>query len=189
MADETKDPLREDWLREKIERLADVYDQRATEFDSIGEPELARPVTYNEAVAKILRAALSAVSAPAPAPLRAEVERIASEIEEALRGPKGLERGALSAAGVALRTALSAPESPGAALAVVREQAWDAGLWCVAEHIMEDYLQRALRRLHAAVEADASVVVRLRSAPPPDGADVSPGGLRALRASIQGGGK
>ena len=42
-------------------------------------------------------------------PLRTEVERIASEIEEALRGPKGLERGALSAAGVALRTALSAP--------------------------------------------------------------------------------
>ena len=42
-------------------------------------------------------------------PLRAEVERIASEIEEALRGPRGLERGALSAAGVALRTALSAP--------------------------------------------------------------------------------
>jgi hypothetical protein len=36
---------------------------------------------------------------------------------------------------------------------VVNEQAEDAGLWFVAQTITEDYLQRALRRLHAAVEA------------------------------------
>lgn len=38
------------------------------------------------------------------------------------------------------------------AIAVVNEQAEDGGLWFVPETITEDYLQRALRRLHAAVE-------------------------------------
>lgn len=35
---------------------------------------------------------------------------------------------------------------------VVEEQAEDVGLWFVAETATEGYLQRALRRLHAAVE-------------------------------------
>lgn len=35
---------------------------------------------------------------------------------------------------------------------VVNEQGEDEGLWFVCEYITEDYLQRALRRLHAAVE-------------------------------------
>ena len=36
--------------------------------------------------------------------------------------------------------------------AVVDEQAEDEGLWFVPETITEDHPQRALRRLHAAVE-------------------------------------
>lgn len=40
--------------------------------------------------------------------------------------------------------------------AVVDEQAEDEGLWCRAEHIFEDYLQLALRRLHRAIEAKAN---------------------------------
>ena len=42
------------------------------------------------------------------------------------------------------------PEHP---LAVVLEQAEDEGLWFEAELASESYLQAALRRLHAAVEA------------------------------------
>ena len=38
------------------------------------------------------------------------------------------------------------------ALKVVSEQAKDEGLWFVPETITENYLQRALRRLHAAIE-------------------------------------
>lgn len=40
------------------------------------------------------------------------------------------------------------------ALDVVLEQAEDEGLWFVAETATEAHLQRALRRLHAAVERD-----------------------------------
>lgn len=36
--------------------------------------------------------------------------------------------------------------------AVVNEQADDWGLWCDPVSIVEDMLQKALRRLHAAVE-------------------------------------
>lgn len=39
-------------------------------------------------------------------------------------------------------------------LDVVREQAEDDGLWFAAELITEAYLQAALRRIHAAVEAN-----------------------------------
>ena len=35
---------------------------------------------------------------------------------------------------------------------LVEKQAEDEGLWFVAEHITEDYLQVALRELHKAVE-------------------------------------
>ena len=35
---------------------------------------------------------------------------------------------------------------------LVDEQAEDEGLWFVYETITEDYLQRALRKLHAAIE-------------------------------------
>lgn len=38
------------------------------------------------------------------------------------------------------------------ARAIVDEQAEDDGLWFVAETAAEDYLQRALRRLHEAIE-------------------------------------
>ena len=37
-------------------------------------------------------------------------------------------------------------------LDVVKEQAEDEGLWCEPVYITEAILQRALRRLHAAVE-------------------------------------
>ena len=36
--------------------------------------------------------------------------------------------------------------------AVVAEQVDDDGLWFVARTVTEDYLQRALRRLHAVIE-------------------------------------
>lgn len=36
--------------------------------------------------------------------------------------------------------------------AVVNEQASDDGLWFIAEHATEAYLQAALRRLHAVIE-------------------------------------
>lgn len=35
---------------------------------------------------------------------------------------------------------------------IVEEQAHDDGLWFIAEHAAEAYLQQALRRLHAAIE-------------------------------------
>ena len=38
---------------------------------------------------------------------------------------------------------------------IVDEQAEDEGLWFVAEHASEAYLQSELRRLHAAIEAPA----------------------------------
>jgi hypothetical protein len=40
--------------------------------------------------------------------------------------------------------------------AVVDEQANDDSLWFVPETITEDILQRALRRLHAAIEGKSS---------------------------------
>jgi hypothetical protein len=39
--------------------------------------------------------------------------------------------------------------------ALVNAQAEDEGLWCVAGTIQEAYVQRELRRLHAAIEAVA----------------------------------
>ena len=39
-------------------------------------------------------------------------------------------------------------------LAVVKEQAEDSGLWFIAETITETILQKALRRIHAAVEGE-----------------------------------
>jgi len=44
------------------------------------------------------------------------------------------------------------PDTTESPIAVMNEQAEDGGLWFVAETITEDYLQRALRRLHAAIE-------------------------------------
>jgi len=46
---------------------------------------------------------------------------------------------------------------------VVNEQADDEGLWFVAETITEDYLQRALRRLHAAVEGKTPTECALKA--------------------------
>lgn len=43
------------------------------------------------------------------------------------------------------------------ALSLVKWQAEDAGLWFIAEHSSEAYLQAALRALHEAVEADAAL--------------------------------
>jgi hypothetical protein len=37
---------------------------------------------------------------------------------------------------------------------VVDEQADDEGLWCKPETIVEDYLQKALRRLHRVCEGE-----------------------------------
>jgi len=46
---------------------------------------------------------------------------------------------------------------------VVNEQADDDGLWFVTETITEDYLQRALRRLHAAVEGKTQTECALKA--------------------------
>ena len=46
------------------------------------------------------------------------------------------------------------PKVTDEALAIVEEQANDATLWFPPEHATEDILQRALRRLHAALEND-----------------------------------
>lgn len=40
---------------------------------------------------------------------------------------------------------------------LVAEQAEDQGLWFIAQTAPEAYLQQELRRLHAAVEADAAI--------------------------------
>lgn len=45
---------------------------------------------------------------------------------------------------------------PSEAMKVVDEQAADTGLWCVPQTVFEDELQRALRRLHEAVEGKTS---------------------------------
>lgn len=37
---------------------------------------------------------------------------------------------------------------------LAQRQAEDIGLWCVARHASEDYIQAALRELHAEVERD-----------------------------------
>lgn len=46
------------------------------------------------------------------------------------------------------------PDAPEDPIAVAAEQAEDAGLWFVPRTVTEDYLQRALRRLHAAIERE-----------------------------------
>jgi hypothetical protein len=43
---------------------------------------------------------------------------------------------------------------------IVDEQAEDGGLWFLAANAAEAYLQQELRRLHAAVEAERSNVIR-----------------------------
>lgn len=50
----------------------------------------------------------------------------------------------------------AAPLERDAALALVNEQAEDPGLWFMATTITEDMLQRALRRLHAAIEGPST---------------------------------
>lgn len=51
-----------------------------------------------------------------------------------------------------LERCADALETAEAARNVVNEQAEDGGLWCIPVHINEDILQKALRRLHEAVE-------------------------------------
>lgn len=43
---------------------------------------------------------------------------------------------------------------------IVTAQSQDDGLWCVAQTAMEGYLQQELRRLHAAVEAQANALAK-----------------------------
>lgn len=47
---------------------------------------------------------------------------------------------------------------PNTLLTLINIQAQDPGLWFSAETITEDYLQRALRALHGAVEARSQVL-------------------------------
>lgn len=58
--------------------------------------------------------------------------------------------------GEACRSPSSAEGRSDTAARVVAEQADDDALWFAAETITEAHLQAALRRLHAAVEADAA---------------------------------
>ena len=59
---------------------------------------------------------------------------------------------------------------------IVDEQAEDEGLWCQAANIVEAYLQQELRRLHAAIENDASAPVEPldRTSPPIQGEGACP---------------
>jgi hypothetical protein len=45
--------------------------------------------------------------------------------------------------------------------ALVGEQAEDEGLWCDPQHIVEDILQHALRKLHAVIEDDQNALAAL----------------------------
>jgi hypothetical protein len=58
------------------------------------------------------------------------------------------------------------------AMAIVNEQAEDERLWFLPKYITEDYLQRALRRLHAAIEGkspEECAASALRAAAPETG--------------------
>ena len=50
---------------------------------------------------------------------------------------------------------MTGPAPGKAALAIVREQAKDEGLWFIATTAPEAYLQQELRRLHLAVEGES----------------------------------
>lgn len=63
----------------------------------------------------------------------------------------------------ARRTAPDQQSARDAVLALVSRQAENEGLWFRAETITEDYLQRALRELHATIEHDARALSALRS--------------------------
>jgi hypothetical protein len=84
--------------------------------------------------------------------LRAEIERLRTQIEILQRANRFLSEQVASA------------HEPGAC-AVVNEQAEDEGLWFQPVYASEAYLQAALRRLHAAVEGasrDASSDVHIQ---------------------------
>ncbi len=49
-----------------------------------------------------------------------------------------------------------------ALIVLVNAQAEDDGLWFIAETASEAYLQQELRRLHAAVEAEAPLLARVK---------------------------
>lgn len=51
---------------------------------------------------------------------------------------------------------------------LAQDQADDPGLWFIPMTASEDYLQQALRHLHAAVERDAAVFDRIVSILPPE---------------------
>ncbi len=56
----------------------------------------------------------------------------------------------------AVNEGMATGDAAASAYKLVLEQAEDEGLWFVPQYITEDYLQRALRALHAAVEADVA---------------------------------
>lgn len=68
---------------------------------------------------------------------------------------RGIRPGALRAA---IEAALPAQEWQDEARRLVDEQAKDEGLWFQAQTCAEAYVQTALRKLHAAVEDDKSVI-------------------------------
>lgn len=75
-------------------------------------------------------------------------------VKQSVNGrPKAKEADVMRAMLSARPTASSDGER---ARAVVQEQADDWGLWCVPESVMEDLLQKALRRLHEAVEGKSA---------------------------------
>jgi len=113
----------------------------------------------------------TAVEEAARKPLQAEVDRLRAEIER-LRAENQVLHGLITnnvalierynaAMDRSIRTTQGRSETqrqigPAAIKAVVDEQANDEGLWVVPETITEDYLQRALRRLHEAIEGKSS---------------------------------
>lgn len=63
---------------------------------------------------------------------------------------------------------MSEPRTP---LDIVLAQAEDEGLWFIAETAPEAYLQQELRRLHAAIEAEAALSSTEAGSPPSENVD------------------
>lgn len=87
----------------------------------------------------------------AMAPLRAENERLRAENEQ-LRRWKALDKPLTVAMGIANSHLAEWRAKEDRLKAIVEEQAADEDLWFICRLVSEDYLQRALRRLHAAIE-------------------------------------
>lgn len=90
---------------------------------------------------------------------RAALEEIVAEGGRLLERPDPSPQALALFAGFAMGICHRALEAEAKVRAIIREQANDEGLWFVSARVggrsaAEEYLQQALRRLHAAVEGE-----------------------------------